>query len=81
MTQVLLNLVRNAIQFTPEGGEVTISISERPGAIAVAVSDSGPGIAAEDVSRIFDRFYRVDKARSRTHGGTGLGLSIVKQIL
>jgi signal transduction histidine kinase len=79
--RVLENLVRNAIQFTPEGGEVTISISERPGSIAVAVSDSGPGIAAEDVSRIFDRFYRVRDGEEARSDSSGLGLAIVKRIL
>lgn len=79
--RVLENLVRNAIQFTPEGGEVTISISERPGSIAVAVSDSGPGIAAEDVPRIFDRFYRARDGEEARSDSSGLGLAIVKRIL
>jgi signal transduction histidine kinase len=79
--RALENLVRNAIQFTPEGGEVTISISERPGSVAVAVSDSGPGIAAEDVPRIFDRFYRVRDGEEARSDSSGLGLAIVKRIL
>jgi len=79
--RVLENLVRNAIQFTPEGGEVTISIDERPGSIAIAVSDSGPGIAAEDVPRIFDRFYRARDGEEARSDSSGLGLAIVKRIL
>jgi signal transduction histidine kinase len=79
--RALENLLRNAIQFTPEGGEVTISISERPGSIAVAVSDSGQGIAAEDVPRIFDRFYRVRDGEEARSDSSGLGLAIVKRIL
>ena len=79
--RALENLLRNAIQFTPEGGEVTISINERPGSIAVAVSDSGPGIAAENVPRIFDRFYRVRDGEEARSDSSGLGLAIVKRIL
>lgn len=79
--RVLENLVRNAIQFTPEGGEVTISVSERPNAVAVAVSDSGPGIATEDVTRIFDRFYRARDGEEARSDSSGLGLAIVKRIL
>ena len=79
--RALENLVRNAIQFTPEGGEITISINERPGSVAVAVSDSGPGIAAEDVPRIFDRFYRVRDGEEARSDSSGLGLAIVKGIL
>ncbi len=79
--RVLENLVRNAIQFTPEGGEVTISVRERPNAVAVAVSDSGPGIAAEDVTRIFDRFYRARDGEEARSDSSGLGLAIVKRIL
>jgi len=79
--RVLENLVRNAIQFTPEGGEVTISVNERPNAVAVAVSDSGPGISAEDVARIFDRFYRARDGEEARSDSSGLGLAIVKRIL
>jgi len=79
--RVLENLVRNAIQFTPEGGEVTISVSERPNAVAVSVSDSGPGIAAEDMTRIFDRFYRARDGEEARSDSSGLGLAIVKRIL
>lgn len=79
--RVLENLVRNAIQFTPEGGEVTISIAERRDSVAIAVSDSGPGIAEEDVPRIFDRFYRARDGEEARSDSSGLGLAIVKRIL
>lgn len=79
--RVLENLVRNAIQFTPQGGEVTISISERQDSFAIAVSDSGPGIAEEDVPRIFDRFYRTRDGEEARSDSSGLGLAIVKRIL
>ena len=79
--RVLENLVRNAIQFTPAGGEVTISIAERRDSFAIAVSDSGPGIAEEDVPRIFDRFYRARDGEEARSDSSGLGLAIVKRIL
>jgi hypothetical protein len=79
--RVLEDLVRNAIQFTPAGGEVTISIAERPNSVAVAVTDSGPGIAAEGVPRIFDRFYRTRDGEEAQSDSSGLGLAIVKRIL
>ncbi len=79
--RVLENLVRNAIQFTPEGGEVTISVTERPNAVAVSVTDTGPGIPAEDVTRIFDRFYRARDGEEARSDSSGLGLAIVKRIL
>lgn len=81
LKQVLVNLVDNGIKYTPEGGTVTItSWCEAKNAI-IAVKDTGIGIPPEDLPLIFDRFYRVDRARSRSAGGTGLGLSIVKYIL
>jgi len=77
--QALLNLIDNAVKFNKEGGDVGVSVSELPGElIEIRISDTGLGIPTEDLSRIFERFYRVDKARSRQVGGTGLGLSIVK---
>jgi len=79
--RVLENLVRNAIQFVPAGGDVTISITEQPGCVAVAVSDNGPGIAEEDVPRIFDRFYRALDGEEARSDSSGLGLAIVKRIL
>lgn len=79
--RVLENLMRNAIQFTPTGGTVTISIAESPGSVAVAVSDSGPGIAEDEVPRIFDRFYRTRDGEEARSDSSGLGLAIVKRIL
>lgn len=79
--RVLENLVRNAIQFTPSGGTVTISITESPETVAVAVSDSGPGIAEDEVPRIFDRFYRARDGEEARSDSSGLGLAIVKRIL
>lgn len=81
LEQVIGNLVDNAIKYTPEGGSVHISGSEDEASTIVAVSDTGIGIPKGDVTRIFERFYRVDKARSRQLGGTGLGLAIVKDIV
>lgn len=79
--RVLENLVRNAIKFTPEGGEITLSISERPQAVAVSVSDTGRGIAESDLPRIFDRFYRSEHGEEARSDSSGLGLAIVKRIL
>lgn len=79
--RVLENLVRNAIRFTPAGGEVTLSIAERPQSVAVAVSDTGPGIPDEDIPRIFDRFYRSEQGAEARSDSSGLGLAIVKRIL
>jgi len=78
--QVLLNLLGNALQYTPPGGQVTLRVS-RDGAMAhFAVSDTGLGLAAEDLERIFQRFYRVDKSRARASGGSGIGLTIARHI-
>lgn len=79
--RVLENLVRNAIRFTPVGGEVTLSISERPQTVAVAVSDTGSGIPDKEIPRIFDRFYRSDQGEEARSDSSGLGLAIVKRIL
>ena len=79
--QVLNNLVSNAINYTNEGGEVSVEITENNKFVTVMVKDTGIGIPEEDVKRVFERFYRVDKSRSRASGGTGLGLAIVKHIL
>ena len=81
LAQVLVNLLDNAIAYTPRDGSVTLAASETPGAVTVTVADTGIGIQAHDIPRLFERFYRVDKARSRASGGTGLGLSIVKHIV
>jgi two-component system phosphate regulon sensor histidine kinase PhoR len=79
--QILTNLIDNAIKYTPEGGKVSVSAYAIDGGVQVDVEDTGIGIPAKDIPRIFERFYRVDKARSRILGGTGLGLSIVKHIV
>jgi two-component system, OmpR family, phosphate regulon sensor histidine kinase PhoR len=79
LEQVLVNLIHNAIKFTRPGGEVLLSAKSIPGEVRFAVRDTGVGIPADEVSRIFERFYRVDK--SRTGSGTGLGLSIAKHIV
>ncbi len=81
ITQVVTNLVSNAINYTPEGGEVTVSFDVTKKNISTFVSDTGEGIPPQHLLRIFERFYRVDKSRSREKGGTGLGLAIVKHIL
>lgn len=81
ITQLLLNLIDNAIKYNVDGGKVDINVSERIDGVTVRVSDTGIGIPPEAQSRIFERFYRVDKSRSRKMGGTGLGLSIVKHIV
>jgi two-component system phosphate regulon sensor histidine kinase PhoR len=79
--QVIGNLVDNAIKYTPAGGKVTLNAEINTQWVAITVSDTGIGIPQGDLSRIFERFYRVDKARSRDSGGTGLGLSIVKHLV
>jgi signal transduction histidine kinase len=82
LAQVFTNLIDNAITHTPSGGEVRVSAKSVPGGIEVAITDSGKGIPADDLSRIFERFYQVDKSRSRGgHPGTGLGLTISKEII
>jgi two-component system sensor histidine kinase SenX3 len=74
------NLLDNAIRYTPEGGRVSINLQRQNGKALLSVNDSGIGIPAKDLPRIFERFYRVDRARARETGGTGLGLSIVRHI-
>ena len=78
LRQALLNLVDNAIKYSPAGGAIEVRVAQTQDSTTIDVVDSGPGIPAELQSRIFDRFYRVDKARSRENGGTGLGLAIAK---
>lgn len=79
--QIILNLVSNAVVYTPEGGKISVSVSERENEVDIRVQDNGIGISKKDLPRIFERFYRVDKARARDSGGTGLGLAIVKHLI
>lgn len=81
LKQVLMNLIANAITYTPEKGRVIVKITQRDNEAQIEIIDSGIGIPEKEQARIFERFYRVDKARSRNSGGTGLGLSIVKWLL
>jgi len=81
MTMAVNNLIENAINYSPAGTKVSVSTSAENGIISIAVSDQGIGIPEAEVERIFERFYRVDPARSRETGGTGLGLSIVKHVV
>ena len=79
--QVMVNLLDNAIKYTPVDGSVSVSVGRGAGEVRVDITDTGLGIPTKDIPRIFERFYRVDKARSREMGGTGLGLAIVKHII
>jgi signal transduction histidine kinase len=81
LNQVLSNLVDNAIKYTPDDGTITLSVFREGDWARLEVTDVGIGIAPDNLPHLFDRFYRVDKARSRVRGGTGLGLAIVKGII
>ena len=80
LRQAVGNLVANAVRHTPSGGRVTISASATDAEVIVSVTDTGSGISAEDLPRVFDRFWRAEKSRSRQTGGSGLGLAIVRQL-
>ena len=81
LTQIFVNILDNAVKFTPNGGEISINASESESYTVVSIQDSGIGVPKDDISRLGERFYRVDKSRSRDLGGTGLGLSIVKHLM
>lgn len=81
LQRAFANLIENGVKYTPAGGTVAVRVSAEQGGIAVTIEDTGEGIPGEHLSRVFDRFYRVDKARSRVFGGAGLGLAIVKDIV
>ena len=81
MTQVLDNIISNALKYSPEGGQVTFTIEEEMNFVVVSIYDEGVGIPTDNLEKIFDRFYRVDKARTRKLGGTGLGLAIAKEMV
>jgi signal transduction histidine kinase len=78
---VLRNLIANASTYAPEASRIRVEVERQPELVRIAVTDEGPGIPDEDLPRIFERFYRVDKSRARDPGGTGLGLAIVKHLV
>ena len=81
VAQVLANLLQNAVRYTPEGGSVRVTAERREDDVVVAVSNTGDGIPAPDLQRVFERFYRVEKSRDRSRGGAGIGLAIVRQLV
>ena len=81
ITQVLYNIISNSLKYSPEGGKLTFRVGTVDNFIVVSISDQGVGIPKNVIDKIFDRFYRVDKARSRNLGGTGLGLAIAKEMV
>lgn len=81
MTQVIDNILNNAVKYSPDGGKITVKIEDNHRSVIVRISDEGLGISKQDAQKLFDRFYRVDKARSREQGGSGLGLAISKEVI
>ncbi|MEW5954722.1 MAG: ATP-binding protein [Bacillota bacterium] len=81
LEQVMLNLLDNAIRHTPEGGVVEVKACVQDDFVVIEVADSGPGIPGDELDLIWEKFYKIDKSRSRAGGGTGLGLAIVKRIV
>ena len=79
--QVIDNIMNNAIKYSPDGGTITVHLSETHNNILLSITDQGLGIPKKDLQKVFDRFYRVDKARARKQGGTGLGLAITKEVI
>jgi two-component system, OmpR family, sensor histidine kinase BaeS len=81
LAQVLANLLSNAVRYTPTGGTVAVAAERRPGDVLISIVNTGDGIPADDLDRVFERFYRVEKSRDRERGGAGIGLAIVKQLV
>lgn len=81
LEQVIINLLDNAIRFTPKGGSIILSVRQQERTMELAVRDNGPGIPPDDLDRIWERFYKVDRARTRSRGGTGLGLAIARELV
>jgi signal transduction histidine kinase len=81
LAQVLANLLSNAVRYTPAGGSITVRVERRPADVLISVVNTGDGIPPEDLDRVFERFYRVEKSRDRARGGAGIGLAIVKQLV
>lgn len=81
LAQVLANLLSNAVRYTPAGGTITVHVERRPGDLLISVANTGERIPADDLDRVFERFYRVDKSRDAARGGAGIGLAIVKQLV
>ena len=81
MIQVLDNIMNNAIKYSPDGGTITCGLMETNDSVVLSISDEGLGIPKRDLANVFDRFFRVDKARARSMGGTGLGLAISKEVV
>jgi len=81
LTQIFVNILDNAIKFTPDGGQISINARQSGDFMVVSVTDTGIGVPKDEIGRLGERFYRVDKSRSRDLGGTGLGLSIVKHLM